>query len=107
LTAPTLSLHREHHLDLPAAREVARHWAAKAEQKLGMACRYEEGPDHDTLHFSRTGLEGQLRVDAKCFELQAQLSGMMAAFKGAIETEIVRQLDRLIAGRADTPHTGA
>ena len=95
MTAPNLTLHRDHHLGLTAARRAAQDWAAQAEQKFGMDCRYEEGAEQDTLHFSRVGAAGSLLVTASRFELQARLGFLLEAFKPQIEAEMIRQLDKL------------
>ena len=102
MTAPNLTIHRDHSLGLLAARLAAHDWAAKAEQKFGMDCRYEEGPEEDTLHFSRAGVAGSLQVTAAHFELQARLGFLLEAFKPQIEAEISRQLDQL-SGHGSAP----
>ena len=53
-----LHIQRDHHLGLPQAREVARAWARKAEEKFDMECTYEEGDTQDTLTFTRAGVAG-------------------------------------------------
>ena len=93
---PDIHIHREHELGLSGAREVATGWADKAERKLDMSCRYEEGDTEDVLHFSRAGAQGTLRVNAERFELQATLGFLLGSFKDQIEQEIARQLDELI-----------
>ena len=93
---PDIHIHREHELGLSGAREVATGWAEKAERKLDMSCRYEEGDAEDVLHFSRAGAQGTLRVNAERFELQATLGYLLGSFKDQIEQEIGRQLDELI-----------
>ena len=44
-----LHIQRDHHLGLPRAREVARAWARKAEEKFDMECTYEEGKTADVV----------------------------------------------------------
>ena len=56
-----LHIQRDHHLGLPRAREVARAWARKAEEKFDMECTYEEGETQDTLTFTRV-LDERLAV---------------------------------------------
>ena len=93
---PDIHIHREHHLGLPQARKVAFSWAEKAEEKFDMECTYEEGDEEDMLTFTRAGVKGTLRVDARCFEMQAQLGFLFSAFKDRIESEISEQLDALL-----------
>lgn len=96
---PDIHIHREHHLGLPAARKIAFSWAEKAEEKFDMECVYEEGDTEDTLTFSRAGVKGTLLVDAKQFEMKAQLGFLFGAFKDRIESEIGEQLDALLNGK--------
>ena len=96
-----LHIQRDHHLGLPQAREVARAWARKAEEKFDMECTYEEGDTQDTLTFARAGVAGTLLVDAQQFDMTAKLGFLFSAFKDRIETEIGGQLDELLG----TPST--
>ena len=91
-----LHIQRDHHLGLPRAREVARAWARKAEEKFDMECTYEEGDTQDTLSFTRAGVSGTLVVDAQQFDMTAKLGFLFGAFKDRIETEISSQLDELL-----------
>ena len=96
---PDIHIHREHHLGLKEARKIAFSWAEKAEEKFDMECVYEEGDTEDTLTFSRSGVKGTLLVDAKQFEMKAQLGFLFGAFKDRIESEISEQLDALLSGK--------
>jgi putative polyhydroxyalkanoate system protein len=97
---PDIHIHREHDLGLAPARQLAFRWAELAEQKFGMACSYEEGQESDTLSFARSGVNGELKVTAASFELDARLGFLLGAFKDRIEGEIVRNLDALLAERS-------
>jgi putative polyhydroxyalkanoate system protein len=102
-----IHIHREHPLGHAAARKIARRWAEQAEQQFGLRCTYEEGHEHDTVHFERSGVSGTLKVRSQAFELEAQLGFLLGAFKDRIESEIVKNLDDLLirkpsAGRKKT-----
>ncbi len=88
---------RQHKLDFAQARIVAYRWAEQAEQKLQMQCTYEEGAMRDEVCFSRSGAEGTLEVTHAKFELKAKLGFLLGAFKGRIESEIVKNLDEMLA----------
>lgn len=88
---------RDHALGMAQARELAVRWREAAEDHLGMACHYEEGADADRLLFDRPGVHGQLTVTASQFVIDAKLGLLLGAFRQRIETEIVRNLDRLLA----------
>jgi putative polyhydroxyalkanoate system protein len=88
---------REHSLGLEQARKLAFRWAEVAEKRLEMDCTYEEGKTHDVVHFKRAGASGELKVDKDRFHLVARLGLLLGVFKGKIESEIVRNLDQLLA----------
>lgn len=88
---------REHGLGFEQARKLAFRWAEVAERKLEMDCTYEEGKAHDVVSFKRPGASGELRVGKDRFELNARLGMLLGVFKGKIESEIVRNLDELLA----------
>jgi putative polyhydroxyalkanoate system protein len=94
---PDIHISRHHHLGLPEARKLAFRWAETAEEKLGMECTYEEGKTADLVTFTRTGANGELKVTKDRFELVARLGFLLGAFKDRIETEIVKNLDLLLA----------
>jgi putative polyhydroxyalkanoate system protein len=104
---PDIRIEREHTLGLSRAREVAFRWAEEAERKLDMACVYEEGKTADLVTFTRSGVNGELRVTHDRFELQARLGLLLGAFKDRIEAEIAKNLDALLqhgSGHATARH---
>ncbi len=94
---PELHILRQHSLGLPKARKIAFDWAEKAEKDLSMECTYQEGKTSDDVEFSRSGVKGTLKVTAEKFELNVTLGFLLGAFKGRIESEIVKNLDALLA----------
>jgi putative polyhydroxyalkanoate system protein len=94
---PDIHIEREHNLGLPEARKLAFKWAELAEQKFDAQCSYEEGKTADLVTFSRSGVNGQLKVTADRFELDARLGFLLGVFKDRIETEIAKHLDLLLA----------
>ncbi|WP_374437413.1 polyhydroxyalkanoic acid system family protein [Inhella sp.] len=99
----TIHIHRDHHLGMARAREVAWQWAEDAEARLGMECTVYEGDDSDTIEFTRSGVKGELVVTADTFELKAKLGLLLGALRGTIESEIEKELDRLLAAKAKSP----
>ena len=87
---------REHRLGLVKARKLAFRWAEQVELRFDMVCTYEEGASRDEVCFSRSGVEGTLVVTKEMFELKAKLGLIVSAFKGRIESEIVKQLDTML-----------
>lgn len=94
-----IHIKREHHLGLSGARKLAWRWAEQAEQEFDMSCTYEEGKTADEVQFTRSGVNGTLKVTAERFELDARLGFLLGAFKERIESEIVKNLDTLLAAR--------
>ena len=94
---PDIHITRDHALGLPAARKLAFRWAETAEEKLGMECTYEEGKTSDLVSFTRSGANGELKVTKDIFVLDARLGFLLGAFKERIESEIVKNLDKLLA----------
>lgn len=94
---PDISLQRKHRLGLARAREIAWRWAEQAEEKFGMECTVEEGDREDTVHFTRSGVAGTLRVSADSFDIDAKLGLLLGAFQQKIEAEIEKNLDTLLA----------
>ena len=95
-----IKIHREHSLGLARARKVAWQWAEEVEKKFGMECTVLEGQTSDTVEFTRLGVNGQLIVAADHFDLQAKLGFLLGAFSKTIETEILKNLDVLLAKSA-------
>lgn len=94
---PDIHITRDHQLGLPEARKLAFRWAETAEEKLGMECTYEEGKTSDLVTFTRSGANGELKVTKDSFVLDARLGFLLGAFKERIESEIVKNLDKLLA----------
>ena len=99
---PDIHIQRDHKLGLPQARKLAFRWAELAEEKFSMECTYEEGKTSDTVSFTRSGVNGELKVTKDRFELDARLGFLLGAFKDRIEGEIVKNLDELLA--QNEPH---
>lgn len=95
-----IQIQREHTLGFAEARKIAFKWAEQAEEKFDMECTYEEGKTEDLVSFTRSGVNGTLAVTKDSFELNAKLGFLLGAFKDTIETEIVKNLDALLAKKS-------
>lgn len=94
-----IHIERDHQLGMGGARKLAWRWAEQAENDFDMSCTYEEGEACDEVQFTRSGVSGTLRVSAEKFELDARLGFLLGAFKERIESEIVKNLDELLAAK--------
>jgi putative polyhydroxyalkanoate system protein len=92
-----IHIRRDHHFSFAEARKVAFKWAEQVEEKFDMTCTYEEGETSDTVSFTRSGVNGTLKVTPDHFNLDAKLGFLLGAFKDRIEGEIVKNLDALLA----------
>ena len=95
-----INIHREHQLGLAKARKIAWQWAEEVEKKFDMECSVLEGETSDTVQFTRSGVNGQLIVAADHFDLKAKLGFLLGAFSKTIESEILKNLDALLAKSA-------
>ena len=84
-----------HPHDLPAAqaRKAVQEVADKLDARFGMQSRWEG----DTLHFSRSGVDGHIALEPDSLHVTAQLGFLLSAMKGSIEQEIRRVLDEKFA----------
>ncbi len=94
-----IHIRRDHTLGLAKARKIAWQWAEDVEKDFDMECTVVEGDDSDTVEFTRAGVEGQLRVAADHFELDAKLGFLLGAFSKTIESTIQQRLDGLLEGK--------
>ncbi len=92
-----ITIQRAHSLGLVKARKIAFQWAEQVENEFDMQCTYEEGDEEDTVSFTRSGVNGTLKVTGQAFDLHAELGFLLGAFKGRIEQEIVKNLDDLLS----------
>ena len=92
-----IKIHRDHSLGLPKARKIALKWAEDVEKDFGMECTILEGEFSDTVHFTRSGVNGTLIVAPDHFDLSAKLGFLLGAFSKTIESEIKKNLDGLLA----------
>jgi len=99
----SIHIRREHSFGLKKARELAWAWAESVEEKFQMTCTVVEGKTGDTVEFSRSGVTGTLDVSATHFELNAKLGFLLGAFKSTIESEIEKELDKLLAAGGKKP----
>jgi putative polyhydroxyalkanoate system protein len=90
---------RQHHLGLAQARKLAFRWAEVAEQTLAMECTYEEGKASDLVLCERAGATGTLKVTKDHFTLDLKLGLLLGVFRARIESEIVENLDALLAAK--------
>ncbi len=92
-----IHIEREHRMDFTEARKTAALWVRQAEEKFDMRCTYGNGLESDQVSFTRSGVSGTLKVSQEKFEIDASLGFLLGAFKDRIESEILKNLDTLLA----------
>jgi putative polyhydroxyalkanoate system protein len=93
-----ISIHRAHTLGLKGARSAAD----KMAEKLGEQFDLTGDWDGDTLKFSRSGVNGTLKISATAMDLEVTLGFMLKMMKGTIEPAINTQLDKVLTAAAKT-----
>ena len=86
---PGIDIHHSHSLPMAKARKAVEEVAQKLVERFGVHYRWEG----DTVHFSRSGVDGRIALEPKQLHVTAQLGFLLSALKGPIENEIKRVLD--------------
>lgn len=88
-----IKLKRKHSLNLDEARAAAERVAEELDKAYGLTSRWEG----DALRFTRSGVEGTLKVTKKEVVLDAKLGFLLSAFKTKIEGHINDDFDKYFA----------
>lgn len=88
----SIEVHRPHDLDQTHAREVAEELARDLSRKFDV--NYEW--DGEVMRFQRSGIKGRLDITPEDFRVQLEVGLMLSPFRGRIEEEIHKQLDKII-----------
>jgi putative polyhydroxyalkanoate system protein len=89
---------RKHRLTVAQARKIAQQTADDLASEYDLESEWKG----DTLHFSRSGVDGSMAVSASEIRLDVKLGILLGAFKGKIEQHIEHRLDALLTA-ASTP----
>lgn len=88
-----IDIRHPHSLTPAKARKAVQEVADKLGERFAMDSRWEG----DTLHFTRSGVDGHIALAAKELHVTAQLGFLLSAMKGPIEHEIRRVLSERFA----------
>jgi putative polyhydroxyalkanoate system protein len=86
----TIDIRHRHRQSLKAAKAVVEETAVDLGRKFGLATEW----DGDTLHFRRSGVNGQIHVTKAEVRVRAELGFLLSALKPMIESEIENHLVR-------------
>lgn len=86
---PSIDISRPHSLGIPAAKQSVDRVAAHIAQKFEVDSAWQG----NTLVFRRSGVDGQIKVDAKAVRVTVELGFLLMAIRGSVEREIRRYLE--------------
>ena len=92
-----IHIEQAHRLGLARARTIAAAWMQQAHNDWNMTCALQSGAHEDVISFSRSGVQGQLRVSATQFVLEAKLGFLLGQFQARIEAQVRSNLQALLA----------
>jgi putative polyhydroxyalkanoate system protein len=84
-----IEVQRDHTLGLKKAKAAAQKVADEMAENFDMESEWEG----NTLHFSRSGVTGQLTVSKNSVQMNAKLGFLLTAFKPKIEAQIEKNFD--------------
>ena len=85
-----ITIRRSHALTPTAARERVSHVADRLAVRFGASCRWQG----DILHIEHDSVRGHIAVEPTAIAVEAKLGLALALFRGTLESEIARILDR-------------
>lgn len=84
-----IDIRHQHSMPIAKARKAVEEVAEKLADRFGMEC----GWDGDTMHFSRSGVDGRIALGSKQLHVTAKLGFLLSALQGTVESEIRKVLD--------------
>lgn len=74
-------------------REAAELLAQELKKRYGLSYRFQG----DNATFRRTGLDGKLRIDDSCIDLDIKMGLLASAFEKPLKEAITRYLDEYVS----------
>jgi putative polyhydroxyalkanoate system protein len=90
-----IQITRAHRLGIEAARAEAERIAQHVQDKYGASYAW----DGDTMHFSRSGVRGEIAITGDSLDLTIWPSLLLTPIRGQIEQRLVAKIDRHLAAR--------
>lgn len=88
-----IELTRSHSLPIAKAKALAQKAADALTAEYDLTSEWH----NNTLHFYRSGVDGQIHVTDSEIRLEVALGFLLKAFKGKITEQIERNFDKLLA----------
>jgi putative polyhydroxyalkanoate system protein len=89
----TIHIQREHNLSPDKLHQNVDELAEELKHKLSAETRW----DGDTLHFSRTGASGTIKLHPTQLDIRIKLGTLLKPLKGSVERTIHQYLDKHLA----------
>ena len=86
---PSIDITRHHSRPLAEAKKKVERVAAHIAEKFQVVYEWQG----NTLHFSRSGVDGQIAVTPKLIKVTANLGFLLSMIRDPVEREINRFLD--------------
>ena len=86
---PSIDITRHHSRPLAEAKQKVQRVADHIAQKFQVVHEWQG----NTLHFSRSGVEGQIAVTTKLVRVTAELGFLLSMIREPVEREINKYLD--------------
>ena len=93
-----IHIERAHSMSLKKAREAASNFADQLAEKFDLESEWEG----DTLHFTRSGVNGTLVLEKNAVAINVKLGLLLSAFRCNFEKHINDNLDKIF-GLAEAP----
>ena len=90
---PSIQISRKHSKTMPQARAAVEKVAKKIAQKFDV----DYGWDGDTMNFERSGVSGHIELTKGAVKVVVDLSFLLMAIKGPIQSAIEEHLDKEFA----------
>lgn len=90
----SIDIKRSHSRPIAEARAKVQRVADHIAGRFDVECEW----DGNTLNFSRSGVDGHIKVSARQIHVTAQLGFLLAAIRGPVEREINKYLDEEFGG---------
>jgi putative polyhydroxyalkanoate system protein len=87
---------RQHSSTIAEAKKKVQQVANRLAEEYDLESEWEG----NTLHFTRSGVDGHIAVTAKEVTLDVKLGFLLRAFKATFEHHIARNLDEAMAGKS-------
>ena len=87
---PSINISRKHGKSLSDARTAIDKVAKSIAKKFAV----EHGWDGNTLNFERPGVSGHIAISKGLVKVNVEISFLLLAIKGSIESEIEKYIDR-------------